>query len=67
MNKESNEQQINNLVAMLDDLMSHGSGRVNVNVDGDGSHASVQTTNSTECSIGKGACAQPTELSLDDE
>ena len=55
------EQNVNELVEMLDRLMSEGSGHVNV-ISEDGGEMTVQTCRSSEC--GKGgqtpACCQPT-------
>ncbi|MFI3325541.1 MAG: hypothetical protein R3Y35_05135 [Clostridia bacterium] len=55
------------LAALIDQMMSKGSGHINVKVEDDDGIAVVETTNSTECSLCMGACAQPTELSTDEE
>ncbi|MFI3141908.1 MAG: hypothetical protein R3Y27_06325 [Clostridia bacterium] len=68
MNKNLDEQQkIDDLVSALDNLMSEGSGHINIKLSDDSNEISVQTTNSTDCSCVNGACAQPTELLVDDD
>ncbi len=65
-NPKKEKEEINDLVAMLDSMMSSGTGHINVKVEDENGVPVVETTNSTDCS-GLGACAQPTELSTDDE
>lgn len=67
MNNEPNQKKIDDLVAMLDRLMEEGGGHVNVQVEEENGDLQVQTIQSTDCSCQKGACAQPTELPLDEE
>ena len=62
-----NDKQIDDIVNAIDSLMSKGGGRVNVKVDDIEQELKVKTTNSTECSIANGACAQPTELEVEDK
>lgn len=67
MNKLQNEEKIDDLVAMIDQLMSEGGGHINVKSEGDDGEVEieVETTKSTDCSK-NGACSQPTEL-IDEE
>lgn len=67
MKNEPNQKKIENLVAMLDQLMEDGGGHINVQVEEEDGMVQVQTVNSTDCSLGNGACAQPTELPTDEE
>lgn len=54
------------LADLIDQLMSQGSGHVNISsVENDGG-LKVDTINSTDCGI-KGACMQPTELDPDED
>ena len=53
------------LADLIDQLMSQGSGHVNV-VSGNGSELKVDTVKSTDICGTKGACCQPTELEPDD-
>ncbi|MFI3283841.1 MAG: hypothetical protein R3Y57_02030 [Erysipelotrichaceae bacterium] len=59
------DNKVQDLVAMLDQMMNDGCGHINVQVEGDGDTLSVETTNTTACSINS-ACAQPTELTLEE-
>lgn len=55
------KKRINDLVDMLDRLMSDGGGHINVTVnDPDSGDMTVQTFNSTDCGTGNQACCQPT-------
>lgn len=67
MNNDPNQKKIDDLVAMLDRLMEEGGGHVNVQVEEEEGDVQVETVRSTDCSLGKGACAQPTELPIDEE
>ena len=53
------------LVALIDQLMAHGSGHVNVAASPDSKEITVQTVKSTDCSEGQNACCQPTETGID--
>ena len=52
------------LADLIDELMSGGSGHVNI-TSGDDGEVSVRTVKSTDCSGKKGACCQPTEDAVD--
>ncbi|MFI3229128.1 MAG: hypothetical protein R3Y23_03065 [Bacillota bacterium] len=55
------------LIAMLDKLVSDGVGHINIATqEGSADSISVSTVNSTECSCKTGACCQPTEQ-IDEE
>ena len=54
------------LVDLIDQLMSQGSGHVNIVSEG-GSGLKVDTVKSTDICGTKGACCQPTELEPEDE
>lgn len=54
------------LADLIDQLMSGGSGHVNI-VSGEEDEIKVQTVKSTDCSGTKGACCQPTEDAVDEE
>ncbi|MBQ9807271.1 MAG: hypothetical protein IJM55_00195 [Ruminococcus sp.] len=64
--KNGKAQSPEELVELLDKLMSEGSGHVNIFSDEEGGSVNVETVNSTDCGI-KGACCQPTELPEEDE
>ena len=51
---------IDDIVAMLDDMMSKGHGHVNVSVDPDSVGKKVDTLGCTDCAKGDLACAIPT-------
>ncbi|MBE5953188.1 MAG: hypothetical protein E7257_03390 [Lachnospiraceae bacterium] len=51
---------IDDIVAMLDDMMSKGHGHVNVSVDPDAVGKKVDTLGCTDCAKGDLACAIPT-------
>lgn len=51
---------IDDIVAMLDDMMSKGHGHVNVSVDPDTVGKKVDTLGCTDCAKGDLACAIPT-------
>ncbi|MBE5933741.1 MAG: hypothetical protein E7263_10030 [Lachnospiraceae bacterium] len=51
---------IDDIVAMLDDMMSKGHGHVNVSVDPDQVGKKVDTLGCTDCAKGDLACAIPT-------
>ncbi|MCR4638706.1 MAG: hypothetical protein K5677_05695 [Ruminococcus sp.] len=53
------------LADLIDQLMSQGSGHVNI--VGNGSELKVNTVKSTDICGTKGACCQPTELDPDDD
>lgn len=54
----NDSDRVNDLVDMLDRLMSQGSGHVNI-LGGDEGNLSVTTVNSTDC-CKNGACSVPT-------
>lgn len=67
MNNKDKEQEMDDLVSMLDNLVSGGVGRINVVTNPESNNqVQVNTINSTEFSCVGGACCQPTEL-LDEE
>ena len=49
------------LADLIDQLMSQGSGHVNITSDGSGDGLKVDTVKSTDVCGTKGACCQPTE------
>lgn len=63
---KDNQEKIDDLVAMLDQLMSNGGGHINVKVEDEDGSMQVETVNSTACSLQNGACAQPTELETEE-
>ena len=54
------------LADLIDQLMSQGSGHVNI-VSGGSSELKVDTVKSTDICGTKGACCQPTELEPEDD
>ena len=57
------DKKADELVGMIDALMSQGGGRVKVTADDSVSGIRVNTFVSSDCADGeKGACCQPTEL-----
>ena len=54
------------LADLIDQLMSQGSGHVNIFSE-DGSELKVDTVKSTDICGTKGACCQPTELEPEDD
>ena len=62
---KSEEERIDELVAMLDKMMEEGSGHVNVRSDGGPQDVTVDIVNSTDC--GLGACCQPNEAAPEDD
>lgn len=55
------------LADLIDHLMSQGSGHVNIESNENGEGLRVATVKSTDCSVKKGACCQPTELEPEDD
>ena len=55
------------LADLIDQLMSQGSGHVNIVSGGNGTELKVDTVKSTDICVTKGACCQPTELEPEDE
>jgi len=53
------------LADLIDQLMSGGTGHVNILPSDNGEGLKVETVNSTDCGI-KGACCQPTEEIAED-
>ena len=65
MNKD---KKVQDLVAMLDQLMSQGGGHVEVKVEDADAPITVETTRNTDCSLGNKACNIPTlHQGIDDE
>lgn len=60
---KNDEQQAEELAALLDDLFSSGSQHVNLEI---GEETRIQTINSTECNGKPGACMIP-NTEFDDE
>lgn len=54
------------LADLIDQLMSQGTGHVNIIPTKNGEGLKVETVNSTDCGV-KGACCQPTENAIDEE
>ena len=54
------DNKVNELVDMLDRLMSDGGGHVNVITSEDSDEMTVQTYRSSDCGTGQKACCQPT-------
>ncbi len=57
LNDKELDAQADELAAMIDALVSQGSGHINLKI---GEATTVQTINSTDCSSNPGACAIPT-------
>lgn len=55
------------LVDLIDQLMSAGSGHVNITADEENSDVKVGIINSTDFCGNKGACCQPTENYIDED
>ena len=55
------------LADLIDQLMSQGSGHVNIESNENGEGLKVATVKSTDCSGKKSACCQPTELEPEDD
>ena len=53
------------LADLIDQLMSGGTGHVNITPAENGEGLTVETVNSTDCGV-KGACCQPTEKAVDE-
>ena len=53
------------LADLIDQLMSDGTGHVNILPSDKGEGFKIETVNSTDCGV-KGACCQPTEDAVDD-
>ena len=64
--KSSERQQSEELADLLDQLISGGSGHVNITFAGEENSINIQTVKSTDCGS-KGACCQPTENAVDEE
>ena len=54
------------LADLIDQLMSEGTGHVNIFPEENGGSRTVETVNSTDCGV-KGACCQPTELETEED
>lgn len=70
MNEQSrpDNQKVEELVAMLDQLMGQGGGHVTVQVEDPQASPQVETGRSTDCAAGNQACAVPTlHKGIDDE
>ncbi|WP_295082160.1 hypothetical protein [Ruminococcus sp.] len=55
------------LADLIDQLMSQGSGHVNIVSGGNGTELKVDTVKSTDICGTKGACCQPTELEPEED
>lgn len=55
------------LADLIDQLMTQGSGHVNIVSDNSGDGLKVNTVKSTDICGTKGACCQPTELEPEDD
>ena len=55
------------LADLIDQLMSQGSGHVNITSEENGGGLKVNTVKSTDICGTKGACCQPTENAIDEE
>ena len=55
------------LADLIDQLMSQGSGHVNIVSGGNGTELKVDTVKSTDIYGTKGACCQPTELEPEED
>ncbi len=70
LNIPEDEQRVDELVAMIDQLMAQGDGHVNINAEellengGEGG-LNVMTYRSSDC--GTGACCQPNEAAPDED
>jgi hypothetical protein len=61
------DKKADELVGMIDALMSQGGGRVKVTADDSVSGIKVNTFVSSDCADGeKSACCQPTETAIDE-
>ena len=53
--------KVDELVMMIDKLISDGSGSLVITTNENSDEIKVSTTNSRECAAGKSACCQPNE------
>lgn len=51
---------VDDIVSMLDDMVAHDHGHINVSVDPDAMGKSVETMGCTDCAKGDLACSIPT-------
>ncbi len=58
---------LDELAELIDQLMSKGSGHVNIVSSENGVGLKVDTVKSTDVCGSKGACCQPTEDAIDDD
>ncbi|SDB17332.1 hypothetical protein SAMN02910317_00905 [Ruminococcaceae bacterium FB2012] len=64
--RDDEEGELDDLVSMIDQLMEQGSGHLTIDIDEGENGVKVHRFSTTDC--GKtGACAQPTELTDDDD
>lgn len=54
------DNKVNELVDMLDRLMSEGGGHVNIIASDESDEMTVKTYRSSDCGTGQKACCQPT-------
>lgn len=54
------------LAELIDQLMSQGTGHINIFPEENSGGLKVETVNSTDCGV-KGACCQPTEDAVDED
>lgn len=64
---DPNGQTPEELTDLIDELMSQGSGHINIFSDESGSGVKVDTVRSTDICVTKGACCQPTEDAVDED
>lgn len=62
--RQSEPDELDRLVGMIDKLMEQGDGHVSITAAEDSDSISVKTYRSNDCGT-KGACCQPTEDAID--
>lgn len=55
------------LVELIDQLITQGTGHINIKAQEQSEGLTVETVKSTDCSGIKGACMQPTEDAIDSD
>ena len=66
MSKKEDDGKVDELVEMIDRLMTDGSGSLVIDVDENGEGIKVSTCQSGDCTGRQTACCQPNEPSQDD-
>ncbi len=61
----SSAQTPEELADLIDQLMAHGSGHINISSDPGADDIRIETVKSTDCSGSRNACCQPTESAVD--